>query len=84
MPARPDAALLADPRFPKLCAKSMRKFGVPDFLEDQIRELVAGERKPNTLQCCHSGCSPCAQDILGCAGWILAEIDKPKKRFGLF
>ena len=63
---------------------SWRKHGIPDFLGDQVRELVAGTRSPKTLQCCHSGCSPCAQDILGCAARIIEQLSKPPRRFGLF
>jgi hypothetical protein len=82
--ARPDAAWLTDPRLPKLVAGAMRKHGIPEYLDDQIRNLVSGKSDPRTYQCCHTGCQPCVQDIMGCAATVLGKLARPKKRFWFF
>jgi hypothetical protein len=79
--ARPDAALLSDPRLPKVLRGAMRKHSIPGYLDDQIRNLVAGKTDPRTYLCCHTGCDPCVQQILGCAATVLGKLGKPKKRF---
>ncbi len=81
MSVKPAQELLADPRFEGACRSAMRKHGIPPFMELQIRKLVAGKTDPRTLQCCHSGCQPCAQDILGCTERILKTLAKPKRRW---
>lgn len=77
----PDIALLQDPRLPQVLRKAMRKNGVPDFMEEQIKSLVSGQTDPRSVMCCHSGCKPCAQDLLRCAAAVITRLHQKKKRF---
>jgi hypothetical protein len=79
-PSAPRAHLAEDPRLREVMEKSMRKFGLEDWFEDAVLKLVTGETDPRTMQCCDSGCHPCAKDYLGAAELVVKTLTSTKKK----
>jgi hypothetical protein len=79
-PDAPRAHLAADPRLPEVLAKAMRKHGLEDYFEHAVIKLVTGETDPRTMQCCDSGCHPCAKDYLGAAEQVVKSLTQTKKK----
>ena len=81
----PRAHLAKDPRFRSLLAKALARHGMEDWFAEPVERLVTGETDPRSVQCCNSGCHPCAKDYLGAAEDVLKGLaPKKKKRFFFF
>jgi hypothetical protein len=83
-PRAPRAHLLDDPGLRDALDRAMRKYGLEDWFEHAVLQLVTGETDPRTLQCCDSGCHPCAKDYLGAAEMVLNSLTRPNKKRWMF
>ena len=79
-PSAPRAHLLTDPRLREVLDRAMRKHGLEDYFEHAVLKLVSGETDPRSLQCCDSGCHPCAKDYLGAAEHVLKSLTQARKK----
>jgi len=84
MTVPPRQALLEDPRFERVCTKAMGKHGLMPFARPKIEKFVSGELDVGSLQCCHSGCTPCVQQFTGCVDQIVTTLQRRKRRFLFF
>jgi len=82
-PIKPAPALLDDPRFPRLYARALRRYGIPERRGQPVAGLVSGEIAPDSLWCCRSGCQPCAMDFKAAARSVLRGLARPEGRMGL-
>ena len=76
-PIKPTPSLLDDPRFPKLYARALRRYGIPPYRGQPVAGLVSGEIAPDALFCCRSGCQPCAMDFKEAAQLVLRGLARP-------
>ena len=81
----PRAHLVQDPRFREVLARALKRHGMEDWFAESVIRLVTGETDPRSVQCCNSGCHPCAKDYLGAAEDVLKGLaPKKRKRFLFF
>ncbi len=77
----PGPDLTQHPEYEHALAKGMQKAGLPDFCRYQVDKLAKVSADPDRLQCCHSGCTPCLQDVKTCLRTLYKAIEQPKRRW---
>lgn len=84
MPRPSPTEILEHPGYTAALEKGLCRAGIPDFGRYQVEKLLAVAADPDRLQCCHSGCIPCMQQIKNCLRVVYKELAPKRKRRFLF
>lgn len=75
----PGPDLTQHPDYEQALAKGMAKAGLPDFCRYTVDKLAKVGADPDRLQCCHSGCTPCLQEVKTCLKVVQKSL-APRRR----